>query len=365
MSAFALLELLLRVLTVLCVAMIFGAIIWIPAYRFHLRKGPKYNFGTFERTIYLLPAVALLWLGIFPRRPGLLSITGLPPFTWFLVLLAVTVVGLRYCKRGMGAKDQSLKEWLWTWPGIAGPEPAVESPDTAPFKFDAVTAIPLLAGLTSIAELFAKLAGFYKQIELASFLEFALAAASVGACVHVLSASKDQESGLGTMRPVARYPKTVRTTTVATGLLVLSFWAVASGTEPRSDLAIVSAQLPQPHARKMTLTLVNKGDVVRILTGFEIETRTWLAFQCKSSEFNIPSAGQYKLKFQLSNPLTTAPAIPNLQFQHNRPGTVDIVLEPDATGNCQDGWTADVRVAVVSDDGQRSTTKWFTLNSAR
>jgi hypothetical protein len=318
--------------------------------------------GTFGRTLYLLPAAALLWFGIFPGRPEPLSFTGLPPLCWFMILISVAITGLIYCKRGMGLKDQSLLQWLRTWPGIAGPEPAVVSTASASNLFDPVMLLPLATGLVSVADLFGKLAGFYKQIELASFIEFGLAAASVGACVHVLSASKEEESAFGITRTVARYTKAVRGTTVATGLLVLSLWAVASGTEPRSDLTIVSARLPQPNERNIILTLVNRGDSVRILTGFEVETRTWLLFQCLSGEFNIPIAGQYTLKFHLSNPITRIPAVPNLQFQRNRPGTIDVVLEPDATGNCADSWTADVRVAVVSDEGRRSTTAWFKLN---
>jgi hypothetical protein len=148
---------------------------------------------------------------------------------------------------------------------------------------------------------------------------------------------------------------------VATTLIILMLWAIAAGAEPKSQLAIASAALPSPTERALKLTLVNHGDEVRILTRFEVESRTWLVFQCLSADFSIPVVAQYKLKVMLSSALTVISASPQLQFQKNKPATIDIALEPSSLGNCAHTWTADVRVAVVADDGRLSTTEWFTL----
>lgn len=344
---------------VLVATMVLSGLIWIPACRIHRRRKTT-QLSTIATSLYFVPALALLWIGLFPARPTPLGSLGLTPAMWGLLLALTALAGLRYYRRAVGSSGP-LFAWLRSLPGLSAAEPTVPADNGKSFALNPQLAIPLAAGLVSLVDIAAKLLGFFKQVEIASFLQFFLASGSVVTCIHLLLASKDETSPLGSVRTVSCFPKATRITSAATTLTILTLWAIAAGTEPKPQLAIASATLPSPTERALRLTLVNRGEEVRILTRFEIESRTWLVFQCLSADFSIPIVAQYKLKFHLSNPLTEVSANPQLQFQKNKPAMVDIALDPNAIGNCADDWTADVRVAVVADDGRRSTTDWFTL----
>lgn len=344
---------------VLIVTMVLGGLIWIPAYRVH-RKQRRAHLSIAATSLYFLPALIVLWLGLLPIRPTVLGSFGIPPVMWGLLLALTTLTGLRYYRRAIGSTGPLLA-WLRSLPGLSAEEPTAASGDGKSLILNPQLAVPLAAGLVSLIDITAKLLGYFRQVEIASFLQFLLAFGSVAICVHVILASKEETSALGSVRRVSIYPKTTRITSVATTFIILTLWAIAAGTEPKSKLAIVNATLPSATERTLILTLLNHGEEVRILTGFEVESRTWLVFQCLSADFSIPIVAQYTLEFHLRNPLTSLPAEPLLQFQKNKPAQVDIALEPVATGKCSDGWTADIRVAVVADDGRRSATEWFTL----
>jgi hypothetical protein len=349
------------VVTVL-VTVVLGGLCWIPAYRFHRRRSERnQKISAIGKSLYIVPSVVVLWLGLYPVHPTPLASLGMTPLGWAITLATTTLVGLKYYKRGMRLERQSLWHWIRNWPGIAGPEPSTSAPESASILREPSVLIPLAAGLVSLGDLVAKLLGFFRQVEGASVVEFVLTLAALGACLHVLTASAEETSQLGVSKITARYPMHLRITSAVTATGMLFLWAIAAGTEPRSNLSIASSALPEPTGRQLTLTLVNRGNEVRILTGFEVETRTWMTFRCLSADFSIPAAGQYNLAFMLSEPLTKIAAVPQLQFQRDKPGTLAITLRPSALGACSDWWTADIRIAVIADDGRRSITDWFPI----
>lgn len=112
------------------------------------------------------------------------------------------------------------------------------------------------------------------------------------------------------------------------------------------------------------MIIVNKGTATEILKEFQVESKLPLVYYllaCLSADFDVPVVGDYELRFHIMNPLTTIGVSPPKQFSPSRAGQLNLALEPNGTGTCSNHWKARIRIAVVSDDGRRSTTPWFTL----
>src|SRR5579885_188982 len=113
-------------------AAVLGGLCWIPAYRLHRRRSGKgEKIGLIGKSLYIVPTVCVLWLGLYPVHPTPLASMGLTPLYWAIIVSVTTLIGLKYYKLGMRLERQSLWQWIRSWPGIAGPEPSTSELESA------------------------------------------------------------------------------------------------------------------------------------------------------------------------------------------------------------------------------------------
>jgi hypothetical protein len=334
----------------------------VPAWRVHRwrRRGGSPP-GLIGRCLYAVPALTVAWLGL--RQPAILQEAGidLSPAKYALALIFALYLGASYLRRALEDAHQSTVTWVLRWPGWprrSGPEPSTDSGSGEMFRF---AALPTIAALTSLTDVITKASNLFPNSPAVLLTQYVFLVGAVGAAVHCLTSTTEEQSVVGITTIVPRYQRSTRIAAIVGACLAVLIWAMAAAYEPPGTLTIVAEELPLPHERSLEVVIANQTDVVHVLSSFHVAAKTPIPFQCLSAQFDIPELGDYVLKFHVAKPLTKITAEPLRQLPPQTSGRLRIALEPDATGACADHWTARIRVFVVSDDGSRSGTHWFQL----
>jgi hypothetical protein len=221
-----------------------------------------------------------------------------------------------------------------------------------------------LALLLSIIDLIRKIANVFALVPPIAMTvsAFVMVVGCVGPSICVLTETRERITEFAVLRGLA-YPRGTRVTTIIAAAVALSAWGASAAHGPEGDLHMASYQLPQSTSRTTSVVIVNKGSKTAILKEFQVESDYPRYLYCWSPNFEIPVAGDYILSFSVFDPLTKIKADPLKQFP-SQAGRINLALEPNATGACTEHWKAKIRVAVVSDDGKRAKTDWFTLEKA-
>lgn len=329
-------------------------------FAFVIRKR-KHRVGLFTRSTFLIPPLSIILIGVLPVKPFYLNLLSISFVGWLILFLFCLYLSLRAMRFAGSNNSPGVLSWVRSWPGWSlsdSHEPDKESSLTN------ILSLPVLAILLSVVDLISKFGGFFATTFTIPVIQLVIVAGSLGLTIQSLTSTVEESHSAFGIKTVLRYSRQARFTLVAVSIVALLFWATAASNEARSDLRIVTAQIPEPHERRAFLTLVNRGKSVRILKEFHVESSTFMNFLCKSADFDIPLVGEYELPFHIGSPLTIVKAVPEKQFRPQMPGRVELVLKPDSRGKCRDTWEASIRILVVSEDGRRSGTKWFKLRSS-
>ena len=346
----------------LFVVVFLAGLVVVPTYRIHRSRLRRTGvpLGVLARSIYAVPAVIVVAAGIY--RVESLRVTGnyVTAPQWLLLLVVSGFVGLAYMRRAESA-NASTTAWVRSWPGWfrpSSPEPSVDSSSSDNAR---VIALPAMVLMLSLFDTVSKAAGYFGAVVATELFQAALVVGTTGTAVYALTALKPETDALGNEKLVLRFGRRLRMAALLGAAISILLWSVSASYEPQSDLRIVAADLPRPSDRLAELTILNKSDTVHALTAFHVESRTPIPFACWSADFAIPLIATYVLPFHVNEPFTAISAKPVIQFPPQRGGRIRIALKPNATGACAEQWQAQVRIAVVSEDGKRSLTHWFSL----
>ena len=301
-----------------------------------------------------------------PMKPDYIAIIDFSTLQWIFIEILVIYIGLNYLKKIESKNKTNVFKWIRNWPGWIRSDSSVSDNNTTTSNVG-IVAIPTIAATLSIIDFIDKVVNVFPHNNVVkfafTFTAFLMVVCSIGFAFHSLTATIEVNHPIVGHKRVSKFSNRTRFVSLASAVFVFFIWGLSSSYEPISDLQILSTDSPNPEDREVSIVIVNRGKTVRILKEFHIESRTQIPFGCMSADFSVPVVAEYVVKFHIADPITIIKAEPVKQFPVEQPGQILIALEPDATGKCSNEWKTDVRIFIVSDDGRRSPTNWFRLES--